>query len=119
MDGAVKNIFGLLLFLTLVSIFITSSANAANFTATLTPTPVNGSLSDQLFNLTINNTDTLHNITQINISLPATFVFNSSTNSTTAIDTIFPNTSTILIWSNTTAPGFIDMNGTVQFFYFS
>ncbi|MFC2143747.1 CARDB domain-containing protein, partial [Candidatus Aenigmatarchaeota archaeon] len=119
MDGVAKNIFGSLVFFSLVSIFIACSANAANFTATLSPTSVNGSLSNQLFNLTINNTDTLHNITQINISLPATFVFNSSSNSTTATDTIFSNTSTILIWSNTTAPGFIDMNGTMQFFYFN
>lgn len=80
---------------------------------TITPTTVNG-VEDvtKLYNITVNNTDSgqAANITQINITLPNSFIFTATTNGSTSGGFSFSNTSTILSWSNLTG-GYV-LNGT-------
>jgi hypothetical protein len=109
---------GLIIF-ALMSVLISPDALAANFTASISPGSVNGSMSGRLFNVTINNTDGAHNITRLNITLPAGFTFVTGSNWTDASDAVFSNTSAILTWENATAAGFIDMNWTVGNFSFN
>ncbi len=118
MEGFTRNLFGFVLVFSLVSIFMVCSASAANFIASISPTSVNGSLVNQTFNVTINNTDSEFNITNVNITLPSGFYFITGTNYTSASGTLFWNTSSILIWDNTTDLGFIE-NGTVEYFLFN
>ncbi len=67
-----------------------------------------------LFNITINNTDVGINITQVNLTLPATFTFITHTNGTnqTFTGSDFVNTSNTLSWSNLTG-GYV-VNGSQQ-----
>lgn len=108
---------GLVLFAALMILSI-PEASAANFTATESPGSVAGN-ANQLFNFTINNTDTADNVIQVNITLPSGFVFVGDSNQTSASNNIFYNTSTVLVWDNTTAGGFIDTNGTTKYFEFN
>jgi RNAse (barnase) inhibitor barstar len=117
MEKTFGKISGFLIVFVMVSILLGFSGEAANFTASISPSAVNGSLSNQLFNITINNTDSVYNITQINVTLPVGLVFINNSNGTSASNNTFSNTSTVLTWDNTTATGFIDMNGTVQYLY--
>ncbi|UCD06848.1 MAG: hypothetical protein JSW41_03340 [Candidatus Aenigmatarchaeota archaeon] len=115
MEGFGKNLFGFVLVFTLVSIFMICYTSAANFTANISPTSVNGSLSNQFFNVTINNTDSVENIIQVNITLPGGFTFVTGSNQTSASNVTFWN----MTWDNTTSSGFIDINGTVEYFAFN
>lgn len=119
MEGFGKKLFGLVIVFTLISIFMVCSASAANFTASISPASVNGSLSSRFFNVTINNTDSVESIIQVNITLPGGFTFVTGSNQTSASSVTFSNTSTILTWDNTTSSGFIDINGTVEYFAFN
>ena len=110
-------LLGLVLFAALMLVSV-PYASAADFTASVAPTSVAGNFN-QLFNFTINNTDSSENVTQVNITLPGGFTFVGGTNATSASNNIFYSTSGVMTWDNTTAPGFIDMNSTVQFFEFN
>lgn len=70
-----------------------------------------------IYNITINNTDTLEpaNITHVNITLPSTFSFLVNSNGTDAGTHVFTNTSTILSWDN---EGLV-MNLTWKYFWFN
>ena len=72
----------------------------------------------QVYNITINNTDAGNaaNITLVNITLPSGFTFKNGTNGTdslTAANTIFTNTSSNLIWSNSSVDAYV-INGTLN-----
>jgi len=72
-----------------------------------------------LFNISINNTDTgaAANVTEVNITLPGSFVFTNSNNGTSVAATghAFTNTTTILSWDNDT----LIENSSGQFFWFN
>lgn len=70
-----------------------------------------------IYNITINNTDTTEtaNITQVNITIPNTFIFLADSNGTDAGTHTFTNTSTILSWDN---DGLV-MNLTWKYFWFN
>jgi PGF-pre-PGF domain-containing protein len=91
---------------------------AASFSSSSTPTTLESGASNQQLNFTVENTDSAYNVTQVNITVPSGFVFIADSNSTTASDTLFSNTSINLTWDNTTAIGFIE-NGTMQYFLFN
>lgn len=71
-----------------------------------------------LYNITLNNTDTSAgaNITQINITLPSNFTFVAGTANASALFYNFTNTSSILSFTNVT--GLVG-NGTWKFFWFN
>jgi len=119
MEGFTKNLFGFMLVFILVSVFLTCSALAANFTASVSPSYVNGSLANQTFNLSLTNSDTANNVSQLNITLPSGFVYVTGTNSTTATNVGFTNTSDDLLWTEQSGSGFIDQNGTTEYFLFN
>lgn len=103
--------------LILFSLIFLSFGYAASFNAIVTPTSINED-TEVLLNFTISNTETTNvNITQVNITLPTGFSFVDGTNGTTAANTTFSNTTTILNWTNTTPEGFIE-NGTTRYFWF-
>ena len=73
-----------------------------------------------VYNITVNNTDDGQNgnITQLNITLPSSFLFISGAVNGATVNASFSNTTSMLIWSNST-PFLI--NGTVNntFFWFN
>ncbi len=70
------------------------------------------------YNITVNNTDSLVNITQVNITLPSTFLYLTGSNNTDAVGTpVFSNTTSILTWN--VIPTGIVLNGTIKFFAFN
>jgi hypothetical protein len=76
----------------------------------------------QLLNFSVNNTDSSANITTVWITINSTgFQYINETNSTTAVASIFSNTSTVavnnLTWTNTTNP-YIVAFGTTEYFSF-
>jgi len=109
---------GAILALILFLIFYITPIFAVPFSSSVTPNSTNVSISNQLFNFTVNNTNSSENITQVNITLPTNFNFIGNSNSTTASDTSFSNTTQLLTWDNTTAIGFIT-NDTAQYFSFN
>jgi len=79
----------------LASHIITTSTMTSNFS-------VNDSVS-VLYNITINNTDTLptQNITAVNISLPSGLIFlEDSNNSNSGFNSSYVNGSGLLVWEN-------------------
>ncbi|MEK6734265.1 MAG: hypothetical protein AABY27_04080, partial [Pseudomonadota bacterium] len=107
-----------ILFIGIISlIFGLSLVFAGSFTSVVTPNTVNESVSG-IYNFTINNTASDKNLTQVKIILPSTggFSFTSGSNGTSASNTNFTNTSSVLIWTNTTASGFV-LNQTSQYFW--
>jgi len=70
-----------------------------------------------IYNITVNNTDTTApaNISQVNITIPNTLSFLSSSNGTDAGTHTFTNTSTVLSWDN---DGLV-MNLTWKYFWFN
>ena len=78
--------------------------------------PENISIPNDNYSIIINvvNTDSNENITLVNITLPAGFLFIENSNWTSARDTNFSNTSINpinLTWENTTDDGFIESQG--------
>ena len=69
-----------------------------------------------LYNFSVNNTDALANITQVNLTMNETFTFILNTNGTDAVAT-FTNTSTILSWTNSTSS--LVNNGSINYFWFN
>jgi len=70
------------------------------------------------YNISVNNTDpgVIANITQVNITIPDSFLFQSGSNGTNALVSItFTNSSTVLSWTNST--GYL-INGTGDRKYF-
>ncbi len=94
------------------------TAYAADLSSTVTPSTVESGTSNQQLNFTVDNTDSTYNITQVEITIPGGFVFITDSNSTSASNVLFSNTSTVLTWDNITASGFIE-NVTVQYFLFN
>jgi PGF-pre-PGF domain-containing protein len=86
-----------------------------SFIAFSNPTNVNASATNQILNFTIANINTTVNITQVNITLPVGFGFIAVSNTTTETNTIFSNISNKVVWTNTTAAGFLS-NGSTQYF---
>jgi len=84
--------------------FVTSNGTASNGTT------VESGSSNATLTFNITNQNMSLNITLVNITLPAGFVFINLSNSTTASDTTFSNTSMPagnVTWSNLTNNGFI------------
>ena len=73
--------------------------------------------TDQVFNISIANTDTSFaaNVTQVNITIPSSFVFTAGTQGTNELGT-FSNTSVNLIWLNNT---WLIENSTTGYFWFT
>lgn len=83
-------------------------------------TPASYSVNESLnyiFNISVSNTGATSdlNITQVNVTLPANFIFYAGSNSTDALGT-FSNTSSVLSWQNSTA---LVMNNTINYFVFN
>ncbi|HLF53622.1 MAG TPA: hypothetical protein VI544_00405, partial [Candidatus Nanoarchaeia archaeon] len=107
---------GLVFIIVAFSIVISSIVLASHV---ITPSSfnINEDVSN-LFNITVNNSDTLAaaNITEVNITLPSSFTFITGTNGTDAGGHAFTNTSTILTWSNSSA---LVMHLTLNRFWFN
>ena len=71
MEKIRRGLIGFVLAFALITVFTAFGASAANFTASMSPLYVNGSLVNQTFNLTIQNTDLVYNISQLNVTLPS------------------------------------------------
>jgi hypothetical protein len=95
------------------------SAMAAGFSATVVgSSTINASSSSQSLTIMVTNLDASANITKVNVTITS-FVYVTGTNSTTAINNSFGNTSTSnIVWSNTTDNGFITIQGGIQNFTF-
>lgn len=119
MEKFERGVIGFALAFILITVFTALGVSAANFTASISPTYVNGSLINQTFNVTINNTDNAYNISQVNITLPAGFTYVAGSNTTSATSVNFTNTSDDLIWTNETSTWIIAQNGTVEYFTFN
>ncbi|MCK4714663.1 MAG: hypothetical protein KAT35_03745, partial [Candidatus Aenigmarchaeota archaeon] len=91
---------------------------AADFSSGSEPASVEAGSTNQQLNFSVNNTDSAYNITQVNITIPAGFAFIAGSNSTTASDWAFYNSSSNMTWENTTSSGLVE-NGTAQFFIFN
>lgn len=74
--------------------------------------------TSNLYNFTVNNTDILlaSNISQVNLTLPASFTFIANTNGTDAGTHTFVNTSSVLSWENSAG---IVLNLTLNHFSFN
>lgn len=73
---------------------------------------------NSFYNFSINNSDALKNITQLNISFPNSFVlvsgsFNCSRNA------FFVNTSNLLSWFNNSENSYLIPNGSIEYFWFN
>jgi PGF-pre-PGF domain-containing protein len=93
--------------------FYVQAILATTFISSVTPVTVDAT-SYAILNFSVNNTGS-QNIAQVNITMWPGFSFVGSSNSTTAINTAFSNTSDTLIWDNTTTGGFVS-NGTIEYF---
>ena len=114
MNSRLLRILVLTGFLLAVSL-LSQDVRAASFTAqSVTSTNITIPQSNYQINITVNNTDSTYNITEVNITITG-FTFISGSNSTTASNTTFSSTSDNLTWSNTSSEGFI-ANGTAQNF---
>ncbi len=72
-----------------------------------------------VFNVTISNTDidlVTGNVTQVNITLPGTFTFINNTGTNATETASFTNTSSMLMWQNTSG---LIANSTAVFFWFN
>lgn len=112
--GKVSLFSVILLAIALILIFVLPVLSIP-FTSNVNPTNVNASTTNQILNFTIVNINATGNITQVNITLPSGFDFIASSNTTTAINTSFSNTTNAVSWSNITEAGFV-ANGTAQNF---
>lgn len=72
----------------------------------------------RLYNITVNNTGSGQNITQVNITLPSGFTYVTSTASSSRVTT-FSNTSSVLSWTNSTNGAHFVLNQTWQFVWFN
>ncbi|MBU4456908.1 MAG: PGF-pre-PGF domain-containing protein [Nanoarchaeota archaeon] len=90
---------------------ITTSTGGTSFS-------VDGTDISHSYNITVNNTDILDtaNITQVNITIPNTFIFESDTNGTNAGYLTFTNTTNVLSWENNSG---LVMNLTSKYFWFN
>ncbi len=91
---------------------LSTGALAVPFTASSDPSGANGGQSSQLLNFTIQNTGSV-NITRLNITLPASFVFSSSGTTTTSPYTA---SSSFPAWTNSSSIGLVG-NGATQYFW--
>ena len=105
--GIMSGVIGRISIFLVMSILVFSPVWAATVILKIEPTSVKSKTSNQQLNLTVNLTEP-YNITQFNITIPSGFVFISGSNSTTASDSVFSNTSDTLVWENTTVLGFVD-----------
>ena len=105
-----------LLIFTISLVFLISFVLAAHAVTLVTDSTVDEDTSS-IFNISIENTDTgaSANISQVDITIPASFTFTSSSNGTSAGTNTFSNTATVLTWSN---DGLI-MNQTTHYFWFN
>jgi len=69
-----------------------------------------------VYNITVRNTDTSSNITELNITFPSNFTFHSGTNGNGGFSAIFTNTSSVLSWRNDSG---LILNATNISFWFS
>jgi len=113
--GKVSLFSVILLAIALILIFVLPVFSIP-FTSSVNPTDVSASTTNQILNFTIVNTNATGNITQVNITLPAGFGFIAVSNTTTATNTSFSNTTNAVSWTNTTTVGFIT-NGSTQYFF--
>ena len=77
---------------------------ADDFSAAISPNITAANLTAKAFNVTVSNTDSLFNITEVRVTLPSGYVFiagTNDTNSTWGGAGYFANTSaTVLVWGN-------------------
>jgi hypothetical protein len=97
----------LFLYLLIFSIFVNFNVHAASFTSSVNPSIINATAST-LINFTVNNTDAINNITNVNITLPIGFVYLG--NSNPPVNNVEGNT---LVW-DINIP-----NGSFQYFSFN
>lgn len=118
MNGRKLRVLLIALFVLGFSILASQGVGAANFTLSNPwSSVVNFSTIDKILYITINNTDSSANITQVNITLYG-FTFNGSTLSVVT-DAVFSNSSnTELGWVNSTSAGFIAAGGNAKNFLF-
>ena len=120
MDKRAKSKLIVLLSALLVISAIAYFVSAAHVITTSTGTTIFNVNEDitNLYNITVNNSDILEtaNITQVNITLPASFTFLTDSNGTDAAISTFVNTSSVLSWTNADA---LVMNLTLNNFWFN
>jgi|GEM_PF-5758180 len=98
-------------------IFFVCLVWAGAFSSSVVPSNVNEDVMS-LYNFTVSNDAADTNLTAVNVTLPSGFSFIPTSNGTSASDNTFSNTSTVLIWTNSTADGFV-LNQTAQYFWFN
>jgi len=98
------------------SLFLVMSFVIAGHTITPSSLSVNED-TGYVFNISVENTDTLmeENITQVNITIPSSFILLTDSNGTDTGTHTFTNTSTVLSWEN---DGLV-MNLTTNYFWFN
>ena len=104
----------ILVFFAIFSLYVIPSL-ATPFETIPIPSTLNSSMSNQVINFTINNTGSEYNITQVNITLPATFVIVADSDITTASNTTFSSDTNTIYWTNDTETGFVNASE-VQYF---
>ena len=109
-----KNLTSILL-PALACVFFLSFVLAVHTISLISSDSVNETISNT-FNVSVENTDALTtaNITQVDIVIPASFTFTSSSDGTSASSSTFSDSGSTLTWSN---DGLI-MNLTTQYFWF-
>ncbi|MBN2203304.1 MAG: PGF-pre-PGF domain-containing protein [Candidatus Aenigmarchaeota archaeon] len=115
MYGKSITVSSLLIISAIICLTIVLPGYAASFDSSVDPLSLSAATPDQTINFTISNIDPEFNITQVNITLPGSFILVDSTNWTSALDAPYDNTTSMVYWMNNTEIGIVE-NGTEQYF---
>ena len=108
---------GLVLFFVIVFLSLLTFAFAAHVISSNTVSVLED--VTRMYNITVNNTDAAlaANLTEVNITLPSSFIFLAGTNGTTGGSHTFVNTSSVLSWRN--SAGGLVLNLSLGYFVFN
>ncbi|MDO8459940.1 MAG: hypothetical protein Q7S74_02430, partial [Nanoarchaeota archaeon] len=118
MESRKTNLLGILFSICVILVLSVGLTIALH---SITPTSANVNEDVfRLYNITVNNTGVLtaDGITQVNITVPPTFLFLDGSNGTNAGAPTFTNTSTVLSWSNASGTAMV-ANITFNYFFFN